>query len=182
MKVIGIAGSLRRNSYNAALLRAAAALAPQGLDVEIASIADIPLYDGDREADEGLPASVSELKDRIAAADGLLLATPEYNHSIPGVLKNAIDWLSRPPSDIERVFRGRPVGLIGASPGRLGTISSQTAWLPILRALQMRPWFGRALYIGAASRVFDDSGDISDADTRAKVRAYMQGFAEFVAG
>ena len=118
--VIGIAGALRRGSYNAALLRAAVELAPAGLTIEVASIREIPLYDGDLEAEHGIPEPVRALKDRIAAADGLLLVTPEYNNSIPGVFKNAIDWLSRPATDIQRVFSGKPVGLMGATLGQGG--------------------------------------------------------------
>ena len=121
--IIGISGSLRAKSLNAALLRVAGGFAPAGTKIEIESIKGIPLYDGDVEASSGLPAAVAALKDKIAAADGLLLVTPEYNNSIPGVFKNAIDWLSRPDSDIKRVFGGKPVGLIGASPGRFGTLS-----------------------------------------------------------
>ena len=111
--IVGICGSLRRGSYNAMLLRAAVELAPEGTSVEAGSIRDIPLYDGDLEAQQGVPAAVQHLKYQIAAADGLLLVTPEYNNSIPGVIKNAIDWLSRPPADIPRVFRGRPVAILG---------------------------------------------------------------------
>jgi NAD(P)H-dependent FMN reductase len=98
------------------LLRAAAEAMPQGVTVEIASINAIPLYNADEEAEHGIPPPVQQLKDRIAAADGLLIATPEYNNSMPGVVKNAIDWLSRPNSDIPRVFRGLPVGVIGLRP------------------------------------------------------------------
>src|SRR5216683_7475771 len=136
--ILGIAGSLRQGSYNAALLRAAAAAAPASCTVDIASIRGIPLYDGDVEAATGVPDVVETLKDRVAAADGLLLVTPEYNNSIPGVFKNAIDWLSRPPVDILRVFGGKPVAIIGASPGGFGTILSQEAWLPVLRTLGTR--------------------------------------------
>jgi NAD(P)H-dependent FMN reductase len=106
--VIGIAGSLRRRSYNTALLRSAVELAPAGLSIEVASIRDVPLYDGDVE-EMGIPESVRTLKDKVAAADGLLLVTPEFNNSIPGVMKNVIDWMSRPPADIPRVFGGKPV-------------------------------------------------------------------------
>src|SRR2546425_3048293 len=115
-RIVAIAGSLRRGSFNAALLRAAAALAPEDVTLEIATIKGIPLYDGDVESADGIPPIVAALKDSIATADGLLLATPEYNNSMPGVLKNAIDWLSRPPADIPRVFGNRPVAIIGASP------------------------------------------------------------------
>src|SRR4051812_8336068 len=103
--LVGIAGSLRKGSFNAALLRAAAQAMPASSELTIASIRDVPLYDGDVEA-AGVPAGVQRLKEQIASADGLLLATPEYNNSMPGVLKNAIDWVSRPASDIPRVFTG----------------------------------------------------------------------------
>src|SRR6476659_5154601 len=106
--IIGFSGSLRSASYNSMLLRAASQLAPAGATVEISSIRGIPLYDGDVEATEGIPAAVQELKRRIIATDGLLIVTPEYNNSIPGVLKNAIDWLSRPSEEIPKVFGGRP--------------------------------------------------------------------------
>lgn len=178
--LIGIAGSLRRDSYNAALLRAAAELLPPSCRLDIASIAGIPLYDGDRETSTGIPDAVNELKDRIAGAGGLVVATPEYNNSIPGVLKNAIDWLTRPAQDIGRVFRGRPVALMGATPGRWGTRSAQTAWLPVLRALGTRPWFGDPLFLSQARAVFDGAGNIVDEDVRERLERFMNGFAEFV--
>lgn len=181
-KIIGLSGSLRVGSFNSGLLRAAAELAPAGCVVEIASIQGIPLYDGDVEATDGLPEAVTALKDKIAAADGLLLATPEYNNSMPGVFKNAIDWLSRPGSDMRRVFGGKPVGLIGATPGRFGTLSGQTAWLPVFRTLGLKPWFGSLLYIGAAGSLFDGEGNLTDIGTSDRVAKYMAGFAEFVAG
>jgi NAD(P)H-dependent FMN reductase len=181
LKIIGISGSLRARSLNAALLRVAAGLAPAGTTIEIESIKGIPLYDGDVEASSGLPAAVVALKDRIAAADGLLLVTPEYNNSIPGVFKNAIDWLSRPDTDIARVFGGKPVGMMGASPGRFGTLLSQSAWLPVLKTLGTRPWFGQSLYVGGAHKLFDASGALTDEDTRKRIQNYVRGFAEFVA-
>jgi NAD(P)H-dependent FMN reductase len=107
VRIIGIAGSLRSGSFNAALLRAAAEECPKAATLEIESIRGIPLYDGDLEA-QGLPARVSELKEIVAKADALLLVTPEYNNSIPGTFKNAIDWLTRPASDVPRVFKGKP--------------------------------------------------------------------------
>lgn len=178
--IVGISGSLRRGSYNAALLRAAVGLAPAGCSIEIGAIRDIPLYDADVETSQGIPPAVAALKDRIAAADGLLLVTPEYNSSIAGVFKNAIDWLSRPPADIARVFGGKPVGVIGATPGRQGTLLSQTAWLPVLRALGTRPFFGKSLYLAGAGKVFDAHGTITDAEARERLRAYIEAFAEFV--
>lgn len=180
--IVGIAGSLRKASFNASLLRAAAELSPPGTTVDIASIREIPLYDGDLEAEHGLPEAVRALKDRIAQADGLLIVTPEYNNSIPGVLKNAIDWLSRPASDIPRVFGDRPVALMGASPGRFGTLLSQTAWLPVLRTLGLRAWFGPRVMVGSAGSVFDGAGHLVDEKVRGQVREFMAGFAAFAGG
>jgi NAD(P)H-dependent FMN reductase len=180
-RVIGIAGSLRKGSYNAALLRAAAAAAPAGLEIEIASIAGIPLYDGDLEAEHGVPAPVSALQDTIAGSDGLLIVTPEYNASIPGVLKNAIDWLSRPPKGSAKVFGDRPVGIIGATPGVWGTRLSQTALLPVFRNLGAQVYFGRQLYVAGAEKVFDAEGALVDDRVRRLLAEFMAGFATFVA-
>src|SRR5215470_2554273 len=141
-RILGISGSLRRGSYNTALLRAGAPLLDAGTELEIALLHGIPLYDGDLEAAEGLPEAVRDLKARVMACDGLLLVTPEYNNGIPGVFKNAIDWLSRPPVDTARIFGGRPVAVIGAAPGGFGTILAQDHWLPVLRTLGTKPWFG----------------------------------------
>jgi NAD(P)H-dependent FMN reductase len=179
-KLIGISGSLRKGSYNSALLRAVAELAPAGTTVEIASIAGIPLYDGDLEREQGIPAPVAALKDRIAAADGLLLVTPEYNSSMPGVFKNAIDWLSRPATDIERVFGDKPVAIMGATPGRAGTRLAQSARLPVLRALGARAWFGEQLYVAGAAQVFDAQGRLIDEKVRKLLSEFMAGFAAFV--
>jgi NAD(P)H-dependent FMN reductase len=178
--IVGISGSLRTGSFNGALLRAAVAAMPQGVTLEIATIKGIPLYDGDVEASQGLPDAVVKLKDRIAAGDGLLLVTPEYNNSIPGVFKNAIDWLSRPDTDIARVFGGRPVGVIGASPGRFGTLLSQTAWLPVLKTLGTAAYFGGRLQVAQATKVFDKGGNIVDEWTREQLGKYLAGFCKFV--
>ena len=179
--IVGISGSTRSRSFNAALLAAAADLAPGGSTVTIASIAEIPLYNGDLEAAEGVPAPVTALKDQIAAAGGLLIATPEYNNSIPGVVKNAIDWLSRPPKDIGRVFGGRPVALMGATPGAGGTRLSQTAWLPILRTLGAR-LFPRQLYVARAGEVFDDHGHLAGDELRDRLGKFVSGFVEWIEG
>ena len=138
--VVGISGSVRKGSYNSAVLRAAASLMPADSVLAIESIAEIPLYNGDDEQASGIPAPVTRLKDAIAGADGVLLVTPKYNNSIPGVTKNAIDWLSRPPADIARVFGGKPFALAGASPGGFGTLLSQNAWLPVFRTLGVDLW------------------------------------------
>ena len=177
--LVGLSGSLRKASFNSSLLRAAAAALPQGSTLDIASIAGIPLYDGDLEAQEGVPAVVQQLKDRIAAADGLVLATPEYNNSLPGVFKNAIDWLSRPPKDIPRVFGDKPVAIMGATPGMGGTRFSQTAWLPVLRTLGTRAWSGKQLYVAGAGKVFDAEGKLVDDTVKKLLGEFMQGFAAF---
>jgi chromate reductase len=178
--IIGLSGSLRRSSFNGMLLWAASQVAPAGTTVEIGSIRGIPLYDGDVEAAEGIPNPVQELKSKIAAADGLLIVTPEYNNSIPGVLKNAIDWLSRPSEDIRKVFGGRPVAIIGTTPGQGGTSLAQTAWLPILRTLGTAPWFGGRMMVSNADETFDGDGKMIDDQTKRRLAAFMQGFAAFV--
>jgi chromate reductase, NAD(P)H dehydrogenase (quinone) len=179
--IIGLCGSLRRGSFNRMLLRAAAEAAPSGTSIEEESIREIPLYDGDLEEEQGIPHAVQRLKDRIAEADGLLLVTPEYNHSIPGVFKNAIDWLSRPGDDIPRVFGGRPVAIIGATPGPGGTALAQAAWLPVVRKLGMRPWCEGGLLMADAFTVFDSDGRIADVTMRKRIRRFIEGFAAFTA-
>jgi chromate reductase, NAD(P)H dehydrogenase (quinone) len=181
MNIIGIAGSLRTGSFNAALLRAAVEECPKQATLEIESIRGIPLYDGDVEAAQGLPPRAAELKERIATADALLLVTPEYNNSIPGVLKNAVDWLTRPANDIPRIFGGRPVAVMGASPGGFGTILSQNAWLPVLRTLGTDPWFGGRLMVSRASGLFGPNGELTDEATRKNLRVFLEGFATFAA-
>ena len=178
--IVGFAGSLRQGSYNAALLRAAGAMMPPGSELHEASIREFPLYNGDDETAHGIPPVVTLLKDAIAAADGLLLATPEYNNSIPGVAKNAIDWLSRPPSDIARVFGGKPVAIIGASPGGFGTILSQNAWLPVFRTLGADLWAGGRLLVPRAGSVFDAGGTIVDNKINAALRKFLEGFVAHV--
>ena len=179
-KLIGISGSLRRGSLNTLLLQAAAQLLPEGVSLEIQTLHDIPLYDADLETAQGIPAAVTRLKDLIAAADGVVLATPEYNNGIPGVFKNAIDWASRPSTDIRRVFAGRAFALMGASPGGFGTILSQNAWLPVLRTLRTRPWLEGRLMVSHADKIFSASGELQDEATRKQLRAFMSGFAAFV--
>jgi NAD(P)H-dependent FMN reductase len=179
--ILGISGSLRAGSLNSALLRAAAGEMPSGATLVQGTIKGIPLYDGDLEAQQGIPPLVAALKEQIVSADGLLLVTPEYNNSIPGVFKNAIDWLSRPSADIARVFGGRPVAVIGASPGGFGTLLSQTAWLPVLKTLGTQTWAGGRLQVSRAGEVFDANGALKDARVRDRLRAFLAGFAAFAA-
>jgi NAD(P)H-dependent FMN reductase len=178
--ILGLSGSLRRGSFNTMLLRAAIEVQPAGTTIDIGSIRGIPLYDADIEAAEGIPAVVQELKARIAAADGLLISTPEYNNSIPGVLKNAVDWLSRPAADIPRVFGGLPVAILGATPGAGGTILAQAAWLPVLRTLGTAPWFGGRLMVSTAGKVFGEDGRLLDQAVRTRLETFVTGFAAFV--
>jgi len=180
--LIGISGSVRAASFNAALLHVAAAECPPDAVIRIESIAAIPLYNGDEEAAHGIPPAVARLKEAIAAADGLLFVTPEYNNSLPGVAKNAIDWLSRPPGDIKRVFGGKPVALAGASPGGFGTVLAQNAWLPVFRTLGADLWPGGRLLVSRAGGVFDDKGEMKDEAMRESVRRFVAGFVAYVRG
>jgi len=178
--MVGISGSLRKHSFNAGLLRAAAEAVPEGCTLAIESIKGIPLYDGDVEAAEGIPAAVSELKERIASADGLLMVTPENNNSIPGVFKNAIDWLTRPPEDRRRIFGNLPLGLMGATPGNFGTAFSQYAWLPVMRVLGAQVWSGKLMWVGGAMSKFDEEGNLVDDGVKKQLTKYMSDFVDFV--
>ena len=179
-KILAISGSLRAQSYNTALLRAAQSLAAPAAVLELATLHDIPLYDGDVEL-VGIPAAVTALKARVLACDALLLATPEYNNGIPGVFKNAIDWLSRPPAESAQVFGNRPVAVIGASPGGFGTILAQAAWLPVLRTLGMRHWSGGRLMVPRAQQAFSEAGELTDAGVLKHLQEFISGFAKFAA-
>jgi NAD(P)H-dependent FMN reductase len=178
--ILALSGSVRTGSFNTMLLRALVDVAPADTIIDVGSIGEVPLYNGDWEAANGVPAAVQQLKDRLAAADGLLLVSPEYNNSIPGVFKNAIDWMSRPASDIPRVFGGKPVAIAGATPGQGGTMLSQAAWLPVIRTLGMLPWFQGRLTISGAGKVFDSAGTIQDVAIKERVRTFIEGFARFV--
>ncbi len=173
--ILGLAGSLRRASFNRGLLRAAVGAAGDGVEITAGSIDEVPLYDGDLEAASGLPAAVVTLQNQLRGADGLLLVTPEYNGGMPGVLKNAIDWMSR--GEGLGHFRDKPVAIIGASPGGFGTVLAQTNWLSVLRKLGMRPWFPGQLMVSRAGQRFDGEGNLTDEDTRAQLAAFLDGFA-----
>ncbi|HXV30217.1 MAG TPA: NADPH-dependent FMN reductase [Sinorhizobium sp.] len=179
--ILGISGSLRRASYNTGLMKAAQSVAPDDIVFETATLHGIPLYDADVEAASGVPATVEGLKQRVIAADGVILFTPEYNNSIPGVFKNAIDWLSRPAADIRKVFGGRPFALAGASPGSFGTILSQNAWLSVMRTLGADLWSGKRLMVPKAGTLFDGDGMLIDDGTRERLRGFVEAFADYVA-
>lgn len=182
IRILGISGSLRKQSFNTALLKAARSVIPADCTFDIATLHGIPLYDGDLEQQDGIPPAVAALKDRVLGCDGLLLATPEYNNSIPGVFKNAIDWLSRPAAEIPAVFGNRPVALIGASPGGFGTILSQNAWLPVFRTLGVRFWTGGRLLASRAGGLFDADGNLVDERMRDQLQTFVRGFAEYCTG
>jgi len=175
-RILGLSGSLRQGSYNSALLRAAKELYPE--NITIGSIEGIPLYNGDLEA-KGMPDEVLRLKEELANASGLLLFSPEYNNSVPGVLKNATDWLSRPSLDIRNVFDDKPIALVGVSPGGFGTILGQNAWLPVFRGLSARYWSGGRLMVSGASSVFDKQGKLIDDAIRERLGQFIKGFVTF---
>jgi chromate reductase len=181
MRILGIAGSLRPGSHNAALLRAAAGLVPFGTELVVFDgLRAVPLYD---EAQDGAhpPAAVRALRDAIAAADALLIATPEYNASIPGVLKNAVDWASRPyPAS---VLRGRPVAVVGASTGLFGAVWAQAELRKVLTTAGAAP-LDRELPVGLAGEAFAPDGSLADPELAGALRALIDelaGVAEPVA-
>lgn len=177
--IFALSGSLRKGSFNTALLRVVAAAAPQDVKINIGSIRELPLYDFDLEV-SNFPKSVQNLKDGLINAQGFLLVTPEYNNTVPGVLKNAIDWMSRPPADIAKVFRNKPVAIMGASDGAGGTRLSQSAWLPVFRTLGMRPYYGSTLYMAQASTYFDAEGNLMDDKMKERLQKFVEGFRDFI--
>ena len=177
-RVVALSGSLRHASFNTALARAAQAIAPDGMEIDVATLHGIPLYDADLEASEGIPAAVLQLKSQILAADALLMVTPEYNNGVPGVFKNGIDWLSR--ADMKAIFAQRPTGLVGASMGGFGTLSSQAAWLPTLKMLGVTLYSSHSVLVSRAQNAFDAQGNLADESSRKNLRAYLEDFGEFM--
>ena len=180
MRLVGISGSLRAGSFNTSLLRNAAELKPNDVMLDVRTLDGIPLYNADTEEEDGLPGEVIALKDAIRSADGVILATPEYNNGIPGVFKNAIDWASRPSSDIKSVFGRRPFAILGASPGGFGTLLAQNDWLPVLRTLRVNLWTGGRLLVSRAGGAFDDNGVLTDPAMRDQLAAFLVGFVSFI--
>jgi chromate reductase, NAD(P)H dehydrogenase (quinone) len=176
--VVGIAGSLRRGSYNRALLRAATELAPPGLHIVTYELDGIPLYNGDIEA-AGAPPSVVQLRDAIRQADGLLIATPEYNHGVPGVLKNTIDWLSRPPRG--SVLNGKVAALMGASPGMTGTACGQSHLRQAFVFTDTYALQQPEVLVGRAHEKFDADGRLVHQETRDFLATLLQRFAGLIA-
>jgi chromate reductase len=170
INILGIAGSLRRDSYNRAALRAAKQLVPEGVTLDIFELDGIPAFNQDEE--KNTPAKVVELKQRIRAADALLIVTPEYNCSVPGVLKNAIDWATRPYGD--SAWSGKPVAIMGASPGMLGTARAQYHLRQIFVGLNVFPINQPEVMIGNAAAKFDAEGKLTDEPTKKYIRDLLQ--------
>lgn len=158
VRVLGFAGSIREKSFNKGLLHTAVDLAPEGMTLETFDIAPIPLYNEDVR-DAGYPEAVQQFAARIEAADAILIVTPEYNHSFPGVLKNAIDWLSRPPIT---PLTGKPVSMMGTSLGMLGSVRSQAQLRQVLACLNMVPMNKPEVFIGGAPSKFDENSRLVD--------------------
>lgn len=163
LKFLGISGSLRQQSYNTAALHAAQQLAPEDVVIELASIGDIPLYNDDVRLSSGYPETVARFREQIRGADAILFSTPEYNYSIPGVLKNAIDWASR---GTDQPFAGKPAAVIGASPGLVGTARAQYDLRKIGVFLDLHFISKPEVMIAQAAERFDANGQLVHAATR----------------
>ena len=175
IRILGIAGSLRRESYNRAALRAATQLVPEGATIETFELDGIPGFNQDEE--QNPPAKVVELKKRIREADAILLVTPEYNYSVSGVLKNAIDWASRPYGD--SAWDGKPAAIMGASIGTIGTARAQYHLRQMMVFLNMFPVNQPEVMIGNASNRFDAEGNLTDDTTKDLMRQLLQNLVDW---
>ncbi len=171
IRVLGIVGSLRKESYNRKLLQAAVELAPEGVELELAEIIDIPLFNEDV-LEAGVPDVVESFKERIAEADALLIATPEYNWSVPGPLKNAIDWVSRPIATSP--LQGKPAAIMGASTGPFGTVRVQLHWRQVFAYTNTYLLPQPQVVVNMAEQKFDDEGRLTDEATRQQVRKLLE--------
>jgi chromate reductase len=173
LTILGIAGSLRKKSYNRGALRAAQQLVPEGVKLDVFELDGIRIFNQDEE--QNPPDEVRQLKAQIRAADAILFVTPEYNYSIPGVLKNAIDWASRPYGD--NAWQGKPVAVMGASVGPLGTSRAQYHLRQVFVFLDMLPLNKPEVMIGNAAQRFDLAGNLVDEDTRKHIRGLLEALA-----
>jgi chromate reductase len=177
LRILGFAGSLRAASYNRALLRAAQELAPADMTLEVFDLRAVPLYDGDVEA-AGDPEGVAAFKAAIRAADGVLMVTPEYNHGVPGVMKNALDWASRPPRGA--ALDAKPVGIIGASPGMTGSARGQSQLRQAFEFTNSYCMPQPEVLVFRAHEKFDADGRLTDPPTRESLGKYLAAFAVWV--
>lgn len=177
MKILGISGSLREKSHNTALLKAAQELKPENMEIEIYSLKDLPLYNSDLEKPE-FPESVIRFKELISESDALLIATPEYNYSFTGVLKNAIDWASRPSS--QSLLKKKPYALMGVSGGMSGTIRSQMHFRQVAAHLDMTALNKPEVYIPFGGKKFDEHGNLTDEATRDHLQKFLNAFRELI--
>ena len=175
LQVLGICGSLRKKSFNLSLLHAAQALQPDGMEISVIDLHEIPLFNQDV-FEAGLPDGVKRFRERIAAADALLISSPEYNYSISGVMKNAIDWASRPPT---LPLTEKPLGIMGATPGGLGTVRGQLALRQVCIFTNMVPMNKPELFVSDAGKKFDGDGKLADEDTKKKIKEFLAAFATF---
>lgn len=175
IKILGFAGSLRRGSYNKAILREAKKSAPQGMEIEIFDLEGIPPYNQD--LDNDMPARVKEFKSKIRKSDAILIATPEYNYSMPGVLKNAIDWASRPPGD--NAFDGKPAAIMSASIGMIAGARAQYHLRQTFVYINVFPLNVPEVMVPYAKDMIDDRGNVTDAHTREKIRGLVESLAEW---
>lgn len=174
--LIAVSGSLREKSLNTQLAQAIKELAPAGTNVEVVSIADVPLYNQDQ--DSAFPAGAQAFKDKVRAADGVIIVTPEYNRSIPGVLKNAIDWASRPYGD--NAFTGKPVFVTGATAGPVGTALAQYDVKKVMLFSDARLLAQPESFVGGADKKFDENGALTDEDTRTHLQNALATFVKFI--
>lgn len=177
IEILAFAGSLRKGSYNKATLRAAKELAPESLNIQIFDLEGIPLYNADVEA-QGDPKRVSEFKEAIRGADGLLIATPEYNHGVPGVTKNAIDWASRPAKNAP--LNEKPVGILGASPGMTGSARGQSQLRQAFEFTNSYCMPQPEILVYRAHQKFDDDGNLTDEATRKYLDKYLEALYDWV--